>query len=150
MAVDGVTSYLGLRETTNGIRLLTGLLAGWGLATLILPMVNSQLWVRPGPSRVPEGLREVAVWLALLAAAFVLLAWALPLAGVLYPLLLSAAIVFTFIVVNLVLVCLIPHFERRCHRTRDAWAAVLHAAAFSGAELALAALVRVLVERLAG
>ena len=150
MAIDGFTSYLGIRETTNQLRLLTGLLAGWGLATLIVPMVNSQLWTRPGASRVLEGPREIALWLALLAVSFGLLAWVLPLTGVLYPLLVSATIIFAFVVVNLVLVCLIPRFERRCERVRDAWAMVLLAGALSCAELALAALLRVLAERLAG
>jgi len=148
MAYDGVTSYAGLRETTNDIRLLTGLLAGWVLAALIVPMLNSQLWARRGSGRVLEGWREIAAWLLMLAAAFGLLRWLLPLTGVVYPLLLTAAIVFTFVVVNLVLVCLIPHFEHRYHRARETWPAVLLSVGLTGLELALAALLRSLAERL--
>jgi uncharacterized membrane protein len=38
MAIDAVTSYLGWRTTTNGIRYVTGLLAGIGLGTLLVPL----------------------------------------------------------------------------------------------------------------
>jgi len=37
MALDAVSSYLGFRSTTNAIRYVTGLLAGIGLGTLIVP-----------------------------------------------------------------------------------------------------------------
>ena len=149
MVYDGVTSYAGLRATTNEMRLLSGLLAGWGLATLIVPMVNSQLWARSDSSRVLEGPRQVAAWLGLLAAAYALLRWALPLAGVVYPLLLSASIIFSFVMVNVVIVTLVPRFERQCERARDAWAIALLALALSAAEIGLAALLRTLVERVA-
>lgn len=149
MAADGVTSYLGLRQTTNDIRLVTGLMTGWALATITVPMLNAQLWTRSGHGRVLEEGGAVALWCASLAAAFVLLRWVLPLTGVLYPLLLTVAIVSTFVAVNLVLVTLLPPFERRARRLRDAWVAVSLAVLFSGVEIALAAGLRMLVEGLA-
>lgn len=148
MGIDGVTSYAGLRETTNDLRLLTGIMTGWGLATLTLPMVNAQLWASAGTGRVPDGMRQVVQWLGGLAFAFGLSRWALPLAGILYPLALSAAILITFIAVNLVFVTLIPRFERRAHRARDAWLVVLIAVGFTLAELAAAAWLRSFAERL--
>ncbi|MCK4778453.1 MAG: DUF2085 domain-containing protein, partial [Actinomycetia bacterium] len=40
MALDGITSYLYLRETSNSIRFLTGLMAGSGLSLFLVPPVN--------------------------------------------------------------------------------------------------------------
>ncbi len=36
MIIDGLTQYLGFRESNNGLRLITGFAAGFGLALLIL------------------------------------------------------------------------------------------------------------------
>jgi uncharacterized membrane protein len=148
MAADGVTSYAGLRTTTNDIRLITGLITGWGLATLAVPMVNAQLWTRSGPERVPHGRREVGAWLGMLAVSFGVARWVLPLLGVGYPLLLSGAIIVTFLTVNLVFVGLMPAFERRARRLRDAWPQILIAVGLSAIELAAASLLRMVAERL--
>ncbi|MDO8879364.1 MAG: DUF2085 domain-containing protein [Coriobacteriia bacterium] len=148
MAFDGVSSYAGLRTTTNDIRLITGLMTGWGLATLALPMVNGQLWRRSSPERVPSGRAAIGAWLALLLVTFVVTRWLLPLLGVGYPVLVSAAIVATFVTVNLVFVGLMPVFERRAHRLRDAWPQILVAVGLSAAELAAASLLRVVAERI--
>jgi len=42
MAVDGASSYLGLRPTTNLLRYLTGMFAGIGAGSLVVPLLNSQ------------------------------------------------------------------------------------------------------------
>jgi uncharacterized membrane protein len=149
MAVDGVTSYAGLRTTTNDLRLLTGLLAGWALATITVPMVNSQIWRDGRAVRVPDGSRQVLWWLALLAASFVVSRWMLPVLGVVYPLLVSAAIVVTFVAVNLVFVGLIPAFERRARRLRDIGPQVAIALVLGAIELAGASLLRMVAERFA-
>ncbi|MDD5448745.1 MAG: DUF2085 domain-containing protein [Actinomycetota bacterium] len=39
--VDGVTSYAGLRETSNAVRLITGSCAGVALAALVFPLFSS-------------------------------------------------------------------------------------------------------------
>lgn len=148
MGVDGVTSYAGLRETTNDLRLITGLVTGWGLAALTVPMVNAQLWAESGSGRVPDGARQVALWLAGLVVTFGAARWLIPLTGVVYPVIVSAAILITFMAVNLVFVSLIPAFERKAHRLRDAWVAIALSGVFTLAELAAAASLRSLAERL--
>lgn len=148
MGIDGVTSYAGWRTTTNDIRLITGLVTGWGLSALTFPMVNSQLWVRPSGDRVPDGGRQVAAWLGALVGTFVVARWLLPLLGVVYPLLLVAAILITFGAVNVVFVGLIPAFERKAHRWRDAWLVFLLVQVLTFAELASAGALRAFAERL--
>lgn len=148
MGVDGVSSYAGWRTTTNDLRLITGLLTGWGLSALTLPMVNSQLWVRPGPGRVPEGAMQIGAWLAMLVATFAVARWLLPLTGIVYPLLLAVAILATFTSINVVFVCLIPYFERRAQRLRDALLPLSIALVLTVLELAAAAWLRVIAQRL--
>ena len=148
MGFDGVTSYAGLRATTNDLRLATGLVTGWGLAALTFPMFNTEIWMRPGFGRTPDGRVQVLQWLAMLAATFVVVRWGLPLLGVVYPLLLVVAVFVTLGAVNMVFVGLMPRFERRAERWRDLWLAMLLATGFTVVELAAAAWLRSMAERL--
>lgn len=148
MGTDGVTSYAGLRESTNDLRLITGLGTGWGLAALTFPMLNAQVWVRPSVTRTPQGAREVAIWLGLLAVSFLVVRWGLPLLGVGYPLMLVVAIIATFAAINLVFVGLMPLFERRAERVRDLSLALIVANGLTVLELAGAAWLRSFAESL--
>jgi len=147
MAIDGVSSYAGWRTTTNDLRLLTGLLAGYALTLAVVPMVNGQMWRTLSRTRLLDGWRG-AVWLLSLVPVFVALRWGLPLLGLLYPILLTAAIVVTFLVVNLVFTTLVPVFERRASRLRDARLQIAIAFVFVIVELALASGLRVWLEGL--
>ena len=147
MAYDGVTSYAGLRSTTNDLRLITGLLAGYALPLLVVPMLNSQMWRGLSGVRLFEGARGW-LWLVSLPIGYAVATWVLPVTGVLYPVLTTIAIIVTFLAVNLVFVTLIPHFERRAGKLRDAWMQLLLAGALTVAELAAAGALRLFVERL--
>lgn len=147
MAFDGVTSYAGLRETSNDIRLITGLLAGYALPLLVAPMLNSQMWNGVSGLRVFQGGRGL-LWLASLPVAYAITRSVLPLTGVVYPIVTTLAIVVTFVAVNLVFVTLLPFFERRALTLAGAWRQVLLAAVLTFAELGAASAVRAFVERL--
>lgn len=147
MAYDGLTSYAGLRNTTNDIRLVTGFVTGWALSTLTVPMLNSQLFARSGSGRVLDGPGQSAGWFVLLAAGYAFVRWVMPITGVFYPVAVTAAIVVTFVSVNLVLVGLAPSFERKAARLRDAWIAMVLAGVLTVLELGVAAWIRVLAER---
>jgi uncharacterized membrane protein len=150
MGVDGVTSYAGLRETTNAIRLATGLLTGYALPLALVPILNGQLWRRPGPDRVLGGPRNALAWLASIPVVFAVAYWGLPYAGVAYPILVGLAIVLTFSAVNLAIVCLFPPFERRLDRLADAWLPLVLAVGMTLGELWATGLLRSLLERAAG
>lgn len=147
MAVDGLTSYMGLRETTNDLRLATGLAAGYGLAVIVLPMLNGQLWRDARRERILERMPAALIWLASLPAAYLLIRYVVPYSGVVYPLLTAAAIVLTFLLVNLVIVTLLPSLERKAMRLRDSWLPVALAMGLTLLELLAAAWIRVLTER---
>jgi uncharacterized membrane protein len=142
MALDGGTEYAGLRGTTNELRLITGLLAGFAVGAIIAPMLNDELWVRGGQSRVLDTPRRLWIWLAAVPVSYVTIYWVLPLMGIVYPVLVAFAIVGTLTAVNMVMVCMLPKFDRQSMRLRDAWLAILIAAGVSFAEIWLAGLLR--------
>lgn len=150
MAVDGVSSYGGWRATTNEIRLLTGLAAGYAIAALSMPMLNGQLWKRPGGTRVLGTGREIAVFAASLLPAYALIWWAGPLLGLLYPLLTVGAIVFTFTYVNAVIVALLPVFERKASTILMTWPVCGVALVLTVLELAGSAAFKAWLVRVAG
>ena len=52
--VDAVTSYAGLRESSNAIREITGAFAGTGAAALLFPLASSRFFRRDGGRRILE------------------------------------------------------------------------------------------------
>jgi len=150
MAWDGVTSYAGLRPTDNAIRLITGLLAGWALPVVVYPLVTGSLWRRQSADRSLSSTRELLLWVLPIPVAFAVVWWVMPLLGVWYPLLVVAAVMATFVTVNLVIALLPPRFDRSFERVRDAWVPLLVAFALSAAEIGLAAWLRVILTSLAG
>jgi uncharacterized membrane protein len=150
MAWDGVTSYAGLRATTNDIRLATGLLAGWALPLVVAPLVSSQLWTRPGAGRSIEGWREAALWFAGVPLAFALVRWGLPPLGEIFPLLVGVCIVVTFVAVNAIIITLAPRFEHRAERLTGAWVVLLLALGLSCVEVGGAAWLRIALQSLLG
>jgi uncharacterized membrane protein len=128
MGLDGGTEYAGLRTTTNELRLITGLLAGFAIGALIAPMINDELWRTGSARRVLGKPWMLVTWLAVVPLAYAVVYWALPLLGIWYPIIAALAIVGTLTAVNLVMVCMLPPFERRADHLSQAWAPL--AAAF--------------------
>ncbi len=119
MAWDGVTSYAGIRETTNALRLVTGLTTGYACAALIAPMLNDTMWVSPGPGRVLDPARRLAIWALSVPATFLLVLFGGPALGRAYPLLVTLAVFATLTCVNMVIVGMLPAFDRRGRRWVD-------------------------------
>ncbi|HEY5468807.1 MAG TPA: DUF2085 domain-containing protein [Coriobacteriia bacterium] len=138
MAWDGLTSYMGLRETTNLLRLASGLGAGFALPLVMVPTVNSGLWVRPGTGRVLGEPWKGLVWFAAAPATLGVLVWGAPLLGAGYAVVTAICILVTFSAVNLIVIASVPRFERSAARLRDAWPAILLALTVTVIEFALA------------
>jgi len=149
MGWDGVTSYAGWRVTTNAIRLATGLGVGFSSAAIVVPMLNDELWVVPGAGRVLDPPWRFLAWIAAMPAAFVLIHLIGPLTGVLLPLSVALGIIVTLTSVNLVVVGMLPAFDRRARRVRDLALPVVIAVAVAFVEVALAAQLRLLLLGLA-
>jgi len=72
LTVDGVTSYLGLRETTNAIRLATGLLVGISLPLFLYPLLNDNLRVSKKETRIIKSWIELSPILLLVFCSYLL------------------------------------------------------------------------------
>ncbi len=142
MALDGVTSYAGIRETNNAIRLATGLLGGYGIGALVAPLVNDQLWRTSSSERVLGKTWPLLLWLATLPASYALLWWGRTVFGRLYPLGIAVAILGALTAVNLAIVTLLPAFERRAERVADAWRPLLPAFALTWVEIVASAAIK--------
>ncbi|MDZ4178446.1 MAG: DUF2085 domain-containing protein [Coriobacteriia bacterium] len=149
MVLDGVTSYAGLRNTTNELRMLTGLATGFAIAALTVPLLNAQLWARSSRDRLLGSPLHALGFFISFPLAYGVVWYIAPLSGVVYVWLVALVIVVTFTTVNLVIVTLLPPFERAYERLRDAWLPVSLAVALSLVELALASGVKVWLMRLA-
>lgn len=139
MVLDGLSAYAGLRDTTNAIRLATGLLAGYAVGALLVPLINEQLWRTSSSERIFGTRRSLALWLASIPVAFLCVLWGGPLLGAAYPLAVAIAILAALCAVNLVIVTLFPVFERRADRLADAWLPLMIATALSLVEVAASA-----------
>lgn len=73
LAIDGVTSYLGIRETTNGIRLATGLLAGIGLPFFMYPLTVDNIRQLRSERPILNRWYELCLLLCVAAASFLLI-----------------------------------------------------------------------------
>ncbi len=148
MAWDGLSSYSGLRVTTNDLRLITGLGVGIAAATVVYPMLQDEVWRISGPGRLLEPAWRFWAWLLLLPASFGVIRWGAPLLGVGYPLLVAVCIVFTLAAVNLVIVGMLPMFDRRAERLSQLALPVLAAVVLAFAEIAAASALRLFLEGL--
>jgi uncharacterized membrane protein len=149
MGLDGVTEYSGLRTTTNELRLITGLLAGFAIGAIVTPMLNDELWRESAREHVLDTSEKLLVWLAAVPVSYAVIYWLLPFLGVGYPLLIAVAIVGALTAINLVMVCMLPMFERRASKLWQAWGAILVAVALAFLEIWLSGLLRVALVALA-
>ncbi|NTW28429.1 MAG: DUF2085 domain-containing protein [Coriobacteriia bacterium] len=148
MAVDGVTEYSGLRSTTNDLRLITGLAAGFALGAILAPILNDEVWCSSSAERVLAPGWRLAVWLGAVPVSFALIRWGAPVLGEVYPILTAVAIIGALCCVNLVILCVLPPFERRATSLRDLWPVLVVALALSFAEIWAAGAMRHFLESL--
>lgn len=148
MGLDGVTSYLGWRPTTNEIRLITGLLAGSALPLILLPMFNYQAWKDASEERIIKGWADFGLYALVIVVAW--LAFQFRPVWLFWPayLLDGAAIVVAFVVTNMVLVMLLPPWSQKAERFRQLLVPVLIGSAMGLGELAVSAYLHSYVLRL--
>lgn len=149
MGWDGVTSYAGLRETTNELRLITGLGVGFSAAALVVPMLNDELWSSSSSQRVLDPLWRLSVWLVAIPISWLLIGVLGVRLGVAFVLLIAGSILFTLAAVNLVIVGMLPAFDRRVTRLAGLPVPIGIALAIAMAEVYIAGVVRGLLIDLA-
>jgi uncharacterized membrane protein len=123
MAFDGVTSYIGLRPTTNTIRYITGFLTGTAAGSIITPLLFALCQNASLQHKVFARPSEVALHLGvtfILGTAFFL---GYPYLGVVSPFIAVVAFLTIVTCVNLVLLTLSKRFAP--HHTVVNWLLIL-------------------------
>jgi len=123
LIIDGISSYLGFRETNNTIRLLTGMATGFSLPLLLFPIFNYQIWrkssyrpiVRETWQQLVMVLTMMFVFIIILLAQRVRFNWANEIASTLVV----ATILFTFGIINLILITLLPFWYQKADDFRQ-------------------------------
>ena len=107
LAFDGVSSYAGLRESNNMLRLATGMAGGFALAGMLYPIINDSILPNPQRKRVLDTPSAVGIFLGALVAVFCVVNWLFPFLGIAYALLSCASIIVVFMLLNMTLVCVV-------------------------------------------
>lgn len=136
MAWDGITSYSGLRETVNGIRLISGLGVGFSAAALILPMLNDEVWRESSAARVLEPAWRFWTWLLAIPLTWALMTYLGPLLGAAWILAIALSVPVTLTLINLVIIAILPAFDRKGMGPADVLLPLTLAFALSVAEIA--------------
>jgi len=111
--IDGITSYMGFRETTNLIRYVTGYGCGTTLGILLFWALHASFFAAHEETRLSGDVRSCLKWLLIAAAVGAGLYLAYPFLGLVGALLCVVAILSTFtVVVCLILACVGPLMAR--------------------------------------
>jgi uncharacterized membrane protein len=154
LLVDAATSYGGLRESNNVIRMVTGSLAGAAAAALLFPLFSAAVFVREERLFEPGWRRVLPTWssfVAILAApAFVCFAsWPKPAwAYWFWAPLVTLSLLLVVFALNMTLVALV--LDRVAPDRAPGWVFAAAAVVLSVAELALANGLHRVADRLLG
>jgi len=108
LVIDGGTSYLHLRDTTNEIRLITGLLAGGGTGILILPCISELLYKYTSREPYTGNFNYFLLWILFIILLFFIIKSEEP--YLYYPVVFStmSGVMLLFTIINGAFLCLIP------------------------------------------
>lgn len=150
MLFDVVSAQYGVRETSNLIRLITGVTFGGSLGAVAYLMLVDSLAKTSVNRPVLGDFRGLGWWLGSLAATVLVTYYILPVMGPVGPVLTALAIVATFSSVATVFVGLNPRFRNSVDAPRTALVPSAVGLAVGVAAIALAKGLQASLESLAG
>ncbi len=126
LAWDGLTSYLGWRESTNLLRFLSGATGGAGLAVPVSALMNREIWLEDTSRRIMGGGRDILFVSVVSLVALPLYIMRPPSLFRVAQLELLLSMLGTFWSLNLLLICLLrPRRREEALRARIALAFLL-------------------------
>jgi uncharacterized membrane protein len=114
--IDGLASYLGLYETNNILRFVSGTLCGTAIITVLYPVFNFQYYRKPAKERI--FIRPLTfIIFCLILAAFIVFSLLRPSwLGSFYYYFSGVSVILTFFFVSLTMMFLIPGFSQKADR----------------------------------
>lgn len=116
---DGITSYLGMRTTTNVLRLITGLMLGAAMAPITYSLFVESLVKHSSSKKILDSGRDIVLWILVVPAGCVVVYVLSPLLGMFAAGFQGLLIIATFWFIALILVGLAPRFGNTIQSLRD-------------------------------
>ncbi len=116
MIIDGAGSYLGLYETNNIIRFITGFLSGASVMVILYPIFVFQYYKNSKTEKIFKKPSKFIVFIIVLSVFAALTLFRIDFMGLFYYYLSIFSVLFTFYAVNLVMVLLVPFFSQKAVR----------------------------------
>lgn len=116
MIIDGAGSYLGLYETNNIIRFITGFMSGTSIMVILYPIFVFQYYRDSKTEKVFKNPSKFIIFIIALAVFAVLTLFRINILGPFYYYLSIFSVLFTFYTVNLIMVLLLPFFSQKAMR----------------------------------
>ena len=114
---DWVLSHMGVYESSNSIRFITGFLAGSSMMAFIFPVFINQYYKKSKDLKIFKSLRKTLLYFLILAAFIIITLFRFSFLSYFYYYLSALSVIFTFYFINFLMVILIPVFANKAHRT---------------------------------
>jgi len=112
-ALDGLTSYMLIRTTTNSIRLATGLGIGFAGSLVLIPVFNQYLFKNPSDKRMLDNPMDIIKFIAIYLLIYVLVNSQIKLLQYLLPTAIILSLIGTFWLLNVLILATFPKWFRR-------------------------------------
>jgi Ni/Fe-hydrogenase subunit HybB-like protein len=113
---DWGASHLGLYESSNNIRFITGFLAGSSIMSIVFPVFNYQYYKQSSNARIFKSPKQLIVYFLIIAIFIAATLLRFSFLSLFYYYLSALSVFFTFFFINLLMLLLIPVFANRAHR----------------------------------
>ncbi len=113
---DWALSHLGLYESSNSIRFITGFLAGSSIMAIVFPVFNNQYFRKSKDLKIFNGPKKTILYFLILAVFMIITLFRFSLLSYFYYYLAALSVIFTFYFINLLMVILIPVFANKANR----------------------------------
>ncbi len=114
--LDWTISHLGLYESSNNIRFITGFLAGASIMAIVFPVFNNQYYLKSNNERIFKNYKKLIVYLFILITFIIITLLRFGFLSMFYYYLSAISVLFTFYFINFVMIILIPVFANKAHR----------------------------------
>ncbi len=113
---DWAGSHLGLYESSNNIRFITGFLTGSSIMAIVFPVFNFQYYKKSSNDRIFKNPVKLIIYLLIIALFITTTLFRFSFLSIFYYYLSAFSVLFTFFFVNLLMLLLIPVFANKAQR----------------------------------
>jgi uncharacterized membrane protein len=113
---DWLGSYLGLYESSNNIRFITGFLTGSSIMAIIFPVINFQYYKKSSNDRIFKNPVKFIIYFFIIVLFITINLFRFSFLSMFYYYFSAFSVFFTFFFVNLLMLLLVPVFANKAPR----------------------------------